>query len=300
MREPKVISLYSFKGGAGRTLCTANLVGLLAREIGASEASPILLLDMDLDSAGLTILLEQTDAFEGKRWNLSNILNGKFSFRDTDNLSQLKARGVQDVSARVDAPKGSVLFIGAEPVGHEISEARKGIMDDQMVELLEYCGLQGISTLVIDCASGLQQIANLTRRFSDVIIYCSRLTNQFLWGTTRELKIFVSDCQREGSGIPSIVLLPVAVPKSRDDFKECFDASMMELRRLEMDLQDTTGTYLHESGVCEVESFKWVETVLSLRAAVDAEKTALSADEESALGSFRQLAKKVKELAKLD
>ena len=66
IKIPPVISLYSFKGGAGRTLCTANLVGLLAREIAASKDAPIVLLDMDLDSAGLTIMLDQPEAAGNK------------------------------------------------------------------------------------------------------------------------------------------------------------------------------------------------------------------------------------------
>ncbi len=57
MPEPKVISFYSFKGGAGRTVCTANFAGTYARHIKATPERPILLMDMDLDSAGLTILL---------------------------------------------------------------------------------------------------------------------------------------------------------------------------------------------------------------------------------------------------
>lgn len=71
----KVISFYSFKGGSGRTVCTANIIPLLAKELEASKESPILVLDMDLDSAGLTHLLELYDKFENSQWNTSSLVN---------------------------------------------------------------------------------------------------------------------------------------------------------------------------------------------------------------------------------
>ncbi len=74
-----VVSLYSYKGGSGRTVCTANLVGLLAKELNVTEDKPILLLDMDLDSAGLTHVLREYDKFSKSRWNVTNLLNGKIN-----------------------------------------------------------------------------------------------------------------------------------------------------------------------------------------------------------------------------
>ena len=70
----KLISFYSFKGGAGRTVCTANLVPLLGRLLGASKKTPMLVIDMDLDSAGLTHILEMHSKFDQSEWVSTNLI----------------------------------------------------------------------------------------------------------------------------------------------------------------------------------------------------------------------------------
>lgn len=294
IKIPPVISLYSYKGGAGRTLCTANLVGLLAREIAASKAAPIVLLDMDLDSAGLTIMLDQPEAVGNKELNMSKIMGGKFSLRGNEKLSQLRRESITDISALVDAPEGSVLFIGAEPVGHK-SEPKSGTMADVMVGLLEVFGAGNVSAVVMDCASGLQPVADLTRQLSNVIVYCCRLTGQFLWGTDRELKSFVGS--NAAGEKPNIIVLPVAVPdpSKSELFKEYLRVAMSDLARLEMDLRKQANIFLLRPGICEVELFKWHEEVLSLVA----KGGTLAQDESSALMSFHLLATKVAEMAGL-
>jgi len=291
---PPVISLYSFKGGAGRTLCTANLVGLLAHEIGATQDAPIVLLDMDLDSAGLTIMLEQADAVGKRSLNMSKLMSGKTSLKGDENIVQLKKEGLVDISAEVDAPTGSVLFIGAEPVGHK-AEPGKASMGDSMVALLEAFYACQVSAVVMDCASGLQPVADLARQLSKLIVYCCRLTGQFLWGTNMELKLFVRNSAVDER--PNILILPVAIPDPKDNktFQNHFEVAMFELGRLEMDLSILANTFLFRNGICEVQLFKWDEKVLSL-----VEKSGeLSSDENSALTSFRQLATKVVEMSGL-
>jgi cellulose biosynthesis protein BcsQ len=293
---PPVISFYSFKGGAGRTLCTANLVGLLAHEIGATQDAPMVLLDMDLDSAGLTIMLEQADAVGKRSLNMSKIMSGKFSLRGNEKIEQLRQEGMVDISAKVDAPPGSVLFIGAEPVGHK-AEPGKASMGDSMVALLEAFFACQVSAVVMDCASGLQPVADLARQLSNLIVYCCRLTGQFLWGTNMELRLFVGSSSPDER--PNILILPVAVPdpKNNQDFKNYFSVAMSELRRLDLDLSGRghEKTFLFESGICEVQLFKWDEKVLSLIEKSDK----LAQDEKSALDSFRLLATKVAEMSGL-
>jgi|GEM_PF-4931146 len=70
----KIVTLYSFKGGAGRTVCTANLIPLLAKKMGATNKTPMLVIDMDIDSAGLTHILEQYPKFEDSDWVSTNFI----------------------------------------------------------------------------------------------------------------------------------------------------------------------------------------------------------------------------------
>ena len=48
MAEGKIVTFYSFKGGAGRTMALANVAWILA-----SNGFKVLVVDWDLDSPGL-------------------------------------------------------------------------------------------------------------------------------------------------------------------------------------------------------------------------------------------------------
>ena len=50
----KCYTFYSYKGGSGRSTTAMNTVKHLIRELGASPDKPILMVDADLESAGLT------------------------------------------------------------------------------------------------------------------------------------------------------------------------------------------------------------------------------------------------------
>src|SRR5882757_1983959 len=83
----KKICFYSFKGGAGRTVCTANITGRLSQRLGATREHPTLLLDLDLDSAGLTILLGQQKKFEDSKWSTNELLQGEVAL-DVDPIRE--------------------------------------------------------------------------------------------------------------------------------------------------------------------------------------------------------------------
>ncbi len=51
-------AFYSYKGGSGRTTTLLNTVKYLINDLGASPSKPILLVDADLESAGMTYYFE--------------------------------------------------------------------------------------------------------------------------------------------------------------------------------------------------------------------------------------------------
>ena len=53
----RISTFFSYKGGAGRSTTCLNTIPLLAEQFDAYDGAPILLLDMDIESAGLTYLL---------------------------------------------------------------------------------------------------------------------------------------------------------------------------------------------------------------------------------------------------
>ena len=55
----KKISYFSYKGGSGRSSLAYNTIPYLVKELNASPKNPIVLLDLDLDSAGISFLLKK-------------------------------------------------------------------------------------------------------------------------------------------------------------------------------------------------------------------------------------------------
>lgn len=54
----KKITFFSFKGGSGRTSLLYNTLPFLANELKASPEEPIVVIDLDIDSKGLSLLFE--------------------------------------------------------------------------------------------------------------------------------------------------------------------------------------------------------------------------------------------------
>ncbi|MEG2454563.1 MAG: hypothetical protein RSB20_06820, partial [Clostridia bacterium] len=67
----KNISFFSYKGGSGRTSILYNTIPFLVKELGATETEPIILMDLDIDSKGLSYLLA-----EKSKINTIQILKG--------------------------------------------------------------------------------------------------------------------------------------------------------------------------------------------------------------------------------
>ena len=61
----KCYTFYSYKGGSGRSTTAANTVPHPVKDLKASPANPILIVDADLESAGLTYLLGCENKFSG-------------------------------------------------------------------------------------------------------------------------------------------------------------------------------------------------------------------------------------------
>ena len=66
-QKTKLYTFYSYKGGSGRSTTTMNTVLHLIDELGADPQNPILLVDADLESSGLTFFFHQENRFLGGR-----------------------------------------------------------------------------------------------------------------------------------------------------------------------------------------------------------------------------------------
>ena len=79
----KVICMYSYKGGAGRTVATANIATILAKQYNQK----VICIDMDIEGAGLGIVLEVNELINNENsqcFAVQDILN---SSKSLDSIS---------------------------------------------------------------------------------------------------------------------------------------------------------------------------------------------------------------------
>ena len=286
--QVKVITMYSFKGGSGRTVCTANIATFMSKALGATRDHPLLIMDMDLDSAGLTTLLGLDKSFSERVHHCSSLLQKKF---DIGNKSHQKSifdekEGLVDVSRQFGAEPGTIRFLGTPVVGLEEYTHVRQDSAKQMRYFLDLCGDRQFVGVLIDSASGRQETAQLCHRVSDLVVYCFRLTEQFVYGTGHYLNHFIKVCEDEQQRIPAILLLPIAVPVVSAKWKQLYEMRIDMMDTWEKQYGKKTSVHLMRPGIPEVEAFKWFESVLYV-------KKNRSEDESKILHAFQNVATEI-------
>jgi cellulose biosynthesis protein BcsQ len=289
MKDIFRVSMYSFKGGAGRTVCTVNVAAFLAHKLGANADSRLLLMDLDLDSAGLTVLLGQYDHFKGNRFSTAKLISGELNFQITAEREEFFEKGLVDVSKILGAPEKTIFFLGTEIVGSKSNIAHQDAAG-LLLDFFKRCGQNKFNGALLDSASGLQETAIVCHQVSNVVVYCCRLSLQFIYGTGHQLKQFIDDCKKVGEA-PSIILLPVAIPPADGMWKEKYNTRMAQLQLNVTQFSSSTSIKLLKNGIGEVQSFKWEESVLRIKP-----KSSISPDEAMALKAYEAVADEISEL----
>ncbi len=219
----KVISYFSYKGGAGRSTLAYNTIPLLLKNhIKPTKDHPVVVVDMDIDSCGMSYLLEvpakdihdkacvQYVLKEGcdcEGFNsisehpiLKNLIpvGNKFNYEDNDAVLFLPAKDNKDINEATVYGN----YDDATP------------FDDRMTSFIDACEDYGVSTIILDSAVGYQATANVSNRLANIIVCCMRPTKQFVDGTTRYLKTLDSDEDSPlGGGDKKIIIVPNVIPQ---------------------------------------------------------------------------------------
>lgn len=309
-----VISFYSFKGGAGRTVCVANIAGYLAQALNATAEKPLLVIDMDLDSAGLTMLLGRHGAASDEAmWTSSRIIDTSLNLRNKLRCEKVLS-STMDITSDVGGENlglgpGSVRFVRGESVGNEAVADREAGAIEEMEALIRYCRKKGFAGILIDSASGRQMSARLAFRVSELIVCCARLSYQFAEGTEQMIMHHMDEVSADRAQAnpygdeasilsPAIVFVPVAVPKTESEWAN--NVKQVRLRNFDrlvsrvLEKDPDATCRLFEAGIMEIERFKFHETVLS----------ALGSDhrhseDESALLRFVELSEFIAKIAQI-
>lgn len=290
----KTITFYSYKGGAGRSSTTLNTLPYLVQALHANANAPILVLDMDLDSAGMTYLLGLDVHFK-ERYDVKSFLMSDENWSEAPASSLSEHEFYQKfvpVGDILGVDNHSVMFLGvddAKPVdNNQMDGTKEGVFN----KLNRFCRKNGVKAVVIDSSAGDQFSAVLSTGAANDIVCCMRPTMQFRIGTFNYLHRLA-----EKTSEKRVVLLPTVVPnldKEIDGEAQRTKAINNITQRVDdLTIDDVCMDFVSNElfGINEVERFKWKEGVLYKIGL----NNQLSQDEQEACKRYKKLAKVLSE-----
>ena len=289
-----ITTFFSYKGGAGRSTTCLNTIPFLAEESEAHAQAPILLMDMDIESAGMTYLLNQQDTFKGK-YDVKEFLKGEETWSSAA-VTNLKSHPLYNkfvpIGNFLGLPENeSVLFLGIDDSSPQLDRADvSGKIEEMMNRLQRFAANNKIRAIVLDSAAGDQFSARLAVDSSDKIVFCMRPTRQFRVGTFNYLKRLDIKYGKAGDE-KEIILLPTVVPMDAVISGESqLQASVEDIKKRIASIEnlDIISDFIKTDkfGINEITRFKWQEGVLfKLK-----KEQSISSDEEEGLKRYKKLA----------
>lgn len=310
-----IISFFSYKGGSGRTTTTLNTLYYLIQESKPTVSSPLIIIDADTESYGMSMLIRNasekletekslqglgvraksdtfnysgnpTDWTSYKKLNEYFVPVGEFFTKDIENEAVLLLRS--DVTPTEQYQYWETVF----SMNSSSSNENKNL--SAALDIMERCGC----TVVFDTPSGTQDMATFSLDRSGIIVCCMRPSVQFEKGTRLCFEKLMANWAEERN-VKKIIFCPSAVPfKSMTidshNYPSFYKETVFADFREEMDTKahDTRGVVrlvwgMQEGavpGIPEVDRFKWQECCLA-KVGTDTE------DERMAKDKYQQLAK---------
>ena len=300
----KMITFHSYKGGAGRSSTAFNTIPYLVEELEADAKNPILLLDFDIDSAGMTYLLDKAEYFahpahDDVKKFLKNEFTWSKNYASNFQTHSLLSRFVP-VGEAFGVENGAVLFFGVDDNEKLDNTEIDGTSEELLLKLEQFAEYNDrIKAIVFDSASGEQTVANFAIKGSKTLVCCMRPTMQFRKGTFRFLDRLKGKHMER-----NVVLLPTVVPPEEMDIKIKGiwqrKAALYKIQESASNYKNSClsidRTFIQEDcfGINEVQRFKWQEGVLYK---LEKENVLEAEDEKTATKRYKKLAQV---LAKLD
>lgn len=289
-----ITTFFSYKGGAGRSTTCLNTIPFLAEESEAHAQTPILLMDMDIESAGMTYLLNQQDVFKGK-YDVKEFLKGEETWSSAS-VSDLKSHPLYKKFVPVGSLLGlsendAVLFLGVDDSSAQLDRSDvAGKIEEMMNRLQRFAANNNFRAIVLDSAAGDQFSARLAVDSSDKIVFCMRPTRQFRVGTFNYLRRLDIKYGKAGDE-KEIILLPTVVPKDAvisGDSQLQTSVDDIKKRISTIENLDIISDFVKvdKFGINEITRFKWQEGVLYK---LKKEET-ITPDEEEGLKRYKKLA----------
>lgn len=299
----KKISYFSYKGGAGRSSLAYNTIPYLVKELNASPKRPVILMDLDLDSAGITFLLKK-QGVDTDKYSIQEALSSSVSSSlYTPEIFPIEQHPIFKRCIPVgkcfgldNESNNSVLFIPAEtgkPINKEANSNYDagGIVKERFKAIINFCEKYDCAAVIFDTPAGDQLTANWSIEYSNVIATCMRITFQFRYGTVDFMKRMLPRfCNKK------FVIVPNAVPTEEitiDGMKVSYDKIKQQIvdSFTELDANgnkfclDMAGVGEDFFGVNEVKRFKIQEGIL-----FKLSEELLAPDEKKAITAYKKVA----------
>ncbi len=306
MSEFAITTFFSYKGGAGRSTTCLNTLPLLAIECEANENKPLLLLDTDIESAGMTYLLDAADKFDN--FDVKSLFLGEEVWTAGAVGNSIQDHPLYQYFLPVGHKLGlandkAIMFLGVNDKTQVDRGKLSGMVNATVDKFKRFCMRNRVVAAVMDSAAGDQLTANLSVESADNLVVCMRPTSQFRIGTFNYLERLAT---RKGSMAPRIILLPTVVPQDCeiDGTAQLAAASAAATAFLNGKMEgktnvtklDVVRTFIREDtfGINEVPRFKWQENVL-YRIMTQIGEDNLAEAERMALGRYELLAQAIAE-----
>lgn len=282
------VSFFSYKGGAGRTSMLFNTVSYIAQKLQATPKNPVVVIDFDIDSKGLSYLLKSGKDGSFYANAIQLLKRSGVLFDGNSNAEEFfgAMMPVGNLFGLGRVANKSVLFITAnsnEPLNGNNNFDASGIDLSRFVKRLERFGCKA---LIMDNPAGGQLSSDVALRISDTVITAIRITTQFREGTIEFLK------KEKNFFNKKYIIVPNAVPSSEGtkyDIKKIMENIAADMKHAGESTQcEVDTTLVNEGGIGEVVLFKFEETNLMFREKIEGET--LQPDEQLAARKYELLA----------
>ena len=299
MAECKFVSCFSYKGGAGRSTLAINVVPFLAEMLGATEDRPFVLVDMDIDSCGLTYLFNLDANKAIREDSVQSWFHPKFpNMPIVDDEDESESALEHDMFKRL-FPVGdffgfrprAILCLPANPGQTMGNESNYDAAQSGSINTFKSMCKELACGVLFDSAVGNQLTANWSNRCANYIMCCMRPTKQFREGTNR----FFDDYDNRARG-KKIIVIPNVVPTDPLQIRDGGDvrhypdfAKKSILADFKDNVSAGNNSYFldllegDKFGVPKIDRFMWQEGVLK-------KESDLTALEHVAIDRYREIA----------
>jgi MinD-like ATPase involved in chromosome partitioning or flagellar assembly len=319
MSSYKVL-MYSFKGGAGRTVTTANVAYIMAKEMGRR----VLCVDLDTESAGASVMFEVKKAVDNEDvWTLQDVLRGKFEPRTRENGAtrggpktivlglgdfatalwpKLHVRIWPNSETAAGSP-GYLDFLPARTIATSTSEVRASSYQAQQcftTLLRKVDGLENPPEFILyDSAAGQQDTASLGMTNSNMLAVFVRWSRQFVYGTIDFLSDYITMEAEKSGRLDKVFLVPTAVPRVQPEgdlaarLKDRQEDVAFTVRSINEKARNSSLIKVLDP-IPECAALKWDDQVFLMKEPASAED-----DVKGVMAAYRSLAGKIVEQSEI-